>query len=145
MVVCSTTVLGWCYCRIRVAAAAVVAAAVAAVVDVAVELAFASKCSTKCNVLSLHFLISLSVFLSLHFSPSVSSTAPVAAHNVLLRPFAVRCVGPSLIRIHHALLHHVMCLFDTSMFSLNSSVSPSLFFSKNFYCALFHTCLSWAS
>ena len=52
------------------------AAAAAAVVVVAVVLAFASSCSTTCNVLSLHFLILLSVFLSLHFSLSVSSTAP---------------------------------------------------------------------
>ena len=42
------------------------------------------KCSTTCNVLSLHFHITLSFSLSFHFSPSISSTALVVARAVLV-------------------------------------------------------------
>ena len=66
------------------------------------------KCSTTCNVLSLHFLITLSFSPSFHFSPSVSSIALVAARHLLRRPFAVRSAGLSLTLIHHEFLHRTI-------------------------------------
>ena len=72
--------------------------------------------------------LSVSLFPS-HFSPSASSApsrvsptqlplrtcsaACLAARQVLRRLLAVRMCGPLSTRIHHALCHHVMCLFDT--------------------------------
>ena len=61
--------------------------AAAAAAAGAATVAMFGKCSTTCNVLSLHFLIILSFSLSFHFSPSVSSIALVAARHVLRRPF----------------------------------------------------------
>ena len=39
----------------------------------------------------------------------------LAARQTLRLPRALRMLDPSSIRIHHALFHQVMCLFDTSM------------------------------
>ena len=124
-VVASSATAG--YCRVRVAAAAVVATV--AVVVVAVALAFCGRCSTRCRVFSLPCLICLSVCLFSHFSRSASSArrraspapsssracsaALLAARQTRRLPLALRMCGPLSTRIHHALCHHVMCLFDT--------------------------------
>ena len=100
-----------------------------ALIAVAVALAFCGRCSTRCNVLSLHCLGCLSLCFLLHFSPSASSApsrvsptqlplrtcsaACLAARQVLRRLLALRMCGALSTRIHHALCHHVMCLFDT--------------------------------
>ena len=54
-------------------------------------------------------------------------------------------LSPFVASVHHALLHHVMCLFGTSMFSLNCLVSSPPFSSKHSSRAFLHSCLSWAS
>ena len=120
MVASSATAALWCYCRFRVAAAAAV---------VAVALAFCGRCSTRCRVFSLPCLVCLSVCLLPHFSRSASSArrwaspapsssracsaALLAARQTRRLPLALRMCGPLSTRIHHALCHHVMCLFDT--------------------------------
>ena len=74
-------------------------------------------------------LSSLSVCFLLHFSRSASSArrwaspapsssracsaALLAARQTRRLPLALRMCGPLSTRIHHALCHHVMCLFDT--------------------------------
>ena len=116
MVASSATAALWCYCRVRVAAAAV-------------ALAFCGRCSTRCRVFSLPCLVCLSVCLLPHFSRSASSArrgaspapsssracsaALLAARQTRRLPLALRMCGPLSTRIHHALCHHVMCLFDT--------------------------------
>ena len=102
-------------------------------------------CRIRCMVASLLFLCCLSSSLSPFFSLSLSShqvsptqfpsrtcsAACLAARQVLRRPLALRMCGPLSTRIHHALCHHVMCLFDTwhssgSEFT-SSSCSPWAF------------------
>ena len=142
--------------RIAAVAAAVVAAA--AVVGV---VAFA-RCSTMCRVFSLHCLFCLSLLSFLpHFSPSASSAklwvsstlsssracsaALLAARQIRRRPRAVR-MCPLSTRIHHAFLHHVMCLFDTSFSSYIEFVS--VFASTHFSCVVTSfasSCPAWAS
>ena len=70
---------------------------------------------------------------SLTPSPSRAfSAALLAARQILRLPLALRMLDPWSKRIHHALLLHVMCLFDTSLssyveFLLSSSrFSPTL-------------------
>ena len=103
--------------------------ATVAVVVVAVALAFCGRCSTRCRVFSLPCLICLSVCLFPPFSRSASSArgraspapsssracsaALLAARQTRRLPLALRMCGPLSTRIHHALCHHVMCLFDT--------------------------------
>ena len=142
MVLHSRTVLGWRCCRIRVAAAAVVAAALA--------LAFTSRCSTAHSVLSMYLLISLSIFLSIFSHLSLRQLwwlhAPFSFGLV-----AVRNAVLSLVLTHHACLHHVMCLFDTSLCSLirfcsflfsSTHSSCALLSSSSSPCAFLHSCSS---
>ena len=100
---------------------------------------------TRWRVASLLFLFCpvspLSPFFSLSLSshrvsptqfPSrTCSAACLAARQVLRRPLALRMCGPFSTRIHHALCHHVMCLFDTWHSSRTEFTSSS--------------CLPWAS
>ena len=74
-------------------------------------------------------------FSSLQVSPTLFpsrtySASCLAARQVLRRPLALRMCGPLSTRIHHALCHHVMCLFDTWHSSCTEFTSSS--------------CLSWA-
>ena len=147
--------------RVAVTAAAVPAAA-AAVVVAAVAVVVAGKCSTMCKVLLSSLLVlPCSHFFLPRFSPSASSArlwvsstpslsracsaALLAARQIRRRPRAVRMCGPLSTRIHHAFLHHVMCLFDTSCSSciefvslLSSTHSPCVVISS------FPSCASWA-
>ena len=112
------------------------------------------------SVFTALFVLSLSSFF-LHFSPSVSlaklwvsstlsssracSAALLAARQIRRRPRAVRMCGPLSTRIHHAFLHHVMCLFDTSF---SSYIEFSFLASTHFSCAVTSftsSCPSWAS
>ena len=113
---------------------------------VAVAVAWLGRCSAECNVLSLHFLISLSLFLSLPISSRLSLRQLWWLHATFsFGLFAVRSVVPFSIRIHRALLHHVMCLLHTSMFSLKWLFSPSPFSPTYSSSALLLSSLSWAS
>ena len=101
----------------------------------AAGVAVAGKCTTVCRVFSLHCLVCLSPAFFLHFgclsglSDRVSTASLFgrsSARQTLRLPLALRMLNPASIRIHHALLHHVMCLFDTSMSSCLEF--PSSFF-----------------
>ena len=48
---------------------------------------------------------------------SASAWTALVARHVRRRPLALRKFGPSSVRIHQALRHHIMCLFDTSLLS----------------------------
>ena len=136
-------------------------AAVAAAAAVVGVVAFA-KWKTTCSVL-LSFLPV--VPCSHFFLPSVSSSASsakrwvsptpslsracsaalLAARQTRRRPRAVRMCGPLFTRIHHAFLHHVMCLFDTSF---SSCIEFSFLASTHFSCVVTSFaswCPSWAS
>ena len=101
----------------------------------------------QCRVSSLRCLVCLSPLFFSHFSISASSAACwvsstkspsracsaalLAARQTRRLPLALLMLDPSSIRIHHARLHHVVCLFDTSpssyiqfLFSL-SFLSPT--------------------
>ena len=98
-----------------------------------------------CRVFSLPCLVCLSVCGSLlPFSPfclsassattrvsptqlplRTCSAACLAARQVLRRPLALRMCGPWSTRIHKALCHHVMCLFDTWHSSCTEFTSSS--------------------
>ena len=129
---------------LRFAAAAAVAVsallllfAVAWVVAVAV--AFCGRCSTRCNVLSVHCL---SVCLFPHFSHFASSAghwvsstlspsracsaALLAARQTRRRPLALRMLDPSSIRIHHAFPRHVSVRHITVFTKLVSVLSFTL-------------------
>ena len=114
---------------------------------VAMAVALCGRCSTRCNVLSVHCL---SVCLLSHFSHFASSArhrisstmSPSRAHSAALlaarqtrrRPLALRMLDPSSIRIHHAFLHHVMCLFDTHCFhKIDSVLSFTLLLNAFFF------------
>ena len=121
------------HCKHTVAA---VAAAAAVVALVAV-----GKWKTTCKVL----LSVLSVFPCSRFSLSLPATFPVsrtscaafvAARHTLRRSRAVCRCGPLLTRTHHALCHHVMCLFDTWLSSCSEFTSSRAFTSPS--------CPSWA-
>ena len=108
------------HCK-RTVAAVAAAAAVVAVVAV-------GKWKTTCKVL----LSVLSVFPCSRFSLSPPATFPVsrtscaalvAARHTLRRSRAVCRCGPLLTRTHHALCHHVMCLFDTWLSSCSEFAS----------------------
>ena len=85
-----------------------------------------------CNVL----LALLSLLPVSHFSLSPSEAFPVsrtscaalvAARHTFRRSRAVRKCGPLLTRTHHALCHHVMCLFDTWLSSCSEFASSPCF------------------
>ena len=115
----------------RIAAGAAAAAAVAG--------AFADRCNTTCRVFSLHSLVWFSLPFFPRFSSSASSAsrwacptplssracsaAPLAARQTRRRPRAVRKCGPLFTRIHQAFVHHVMCRFDTSLYSCIGFIS----------------------
>ena len=129
---------------IRVRHCRCTAAAAAAAVGIAVVAV--GKWKTTCKVL----LSVLSVFPCSRFSLSPPASFPVsrtscaalvAARHTLRRSRAVRRCGPLLTRTHHALCHHVMCLFDTWLSSCSefeSSPCSSWAFTSP-------SCSSWAS
>ena len=99
-----------------------------------------------------HALVPLSgSTLSLHFFPSASAAALVAARHIVRRPFALRSVGPSSTRIHHDPLHHDMCPFDTSLsshirFLVYSSLhSPCALLPLSFFTFPLISCFSFLS
>ena len=103
------------------------------------------KWNTICNVL----LALLSLLPVSHFSLSPPATFPVsrtscaalvAARHTLRRSRAVRRCGPLLTRTHHALCHHVMCLFDTWL----SSCSEFAFSPCSSWAFTSPSCPSWA-
>ena len=123
-------VLRHCRCTVAAVAAAVAAAAVGL------------KWKMTCKVL-------LSVFPCSRFSLSLHGTFPVsrtscaalvAARHTLRRSRAVCKCGPLLTRTHHALCHHVMCLFDTWL----SSCSEFTFFPCSSWAVNSPSCPSWA-
>ena len=110
---------------IRIAAAAATgAAAVVAVVAVALL----GRCSTTCNVLSFHFLVplslslSLSPFLSLSLSGCSGGCTPHSPSA-----FTVRSVGPSSTRIHHVPTQHIPLFAHSVSGFLFSALSPACF------------------
>ena len=90
-----------------------------------------SACLSVCLSVCLfsHFASSARHRISSTLSPSrACSAALLAARQTRRRPLALRMLDPSSIRIHHAFLNHVMCLFDTSLSSqIWFLLSPSLF------------------
>ena len=80
--------------------------------------------ASSCLSFSLFFFQCSAATLSARFwisstqSPSrACSAALLAARRSCAFPLALRMLDPSSMRIHHAFLHHVMCLFDTSFSS----------------------------
>ena len=67
---------------------------------------------------------SFSLSLPLHIGPLL------AARQTLRLPLAQRMLEPSSIHIQQALLHHAMCLFDTSMSSCTWFLVSSALFSS---------------
>ena len=92
--------------------------------SVAVAVAMADQCSVMFRVLSLHFLVCLSVRLSFLFPsfslpflvslsplplfPCISSTARVAARHTFRLHLALLVRDPSKMRVHHGSFHHVI-------------------------------------
>ena len=97
-------------------------------------------CRTRFRVASP--FLSSQLCLSLHFFPSVSSTALVAARHILLRPLAFRSVGPSSIRIQNATSPpcHVFtcsCLTNVSLQSLSPLLTFLGLLHSSFTCSFF--------
>ena len=150
MVVSSTTVLKWCYSRIRIAAAV---AAVAAVGVAVVAAAVVGRCSTMCRVFSLPCFVCLSPFflfsplpLRLSGSPEpvrllfwllarfVDGLAPSACvvrcrHGSTMRFATMSCVCSIRGSRHsHALKSHLLQRISLALFSLflpHAPLAPS--------------------
>ena len=113
-----------------------------------------------CVVWSVSLLFSLPFLTLCHPRLVVESLRPslhrgllqplsLAARQTLRLPLTLRMLDPSSIRIHHDLLHHVMCLLDTSLsshveFLLSSPFSPTHSFcvhlTSSYSCSPCHPC-----